>query len=136
MQAQALTRTRYFYSLNVIISHPIVYKEGPGYLSVCAISSRSSPPTHLRICNGQRSSELFCVHCTSSHDSRKTSKYIGGIHHHHHQWHYSPESGLVLPYGFRDRYITMWVISPTINLILVILNQPPETSSGKATTDI
>jgi hypothetical protein len=34
------------------------------------------------------------------------------------------------------RYITMWVISPTINLILVILIQPPETSSGEATTDI
>jgi hypothetical protein len=34
MQAHALTRTRYFYSLNVLISHPIVYKEGLGYLSV------------------------------------------------------------------------------------------------------
>jgi hypothetical protein len=33
-------------------------------------------------------------------------------------------------------YITMWVISPTINLILVILIQPPETSSGEATIDI
>jgi hypothetical protein len=34
------------------------------------------------------------------------------------------------------RYITMWVVSPTINLVLVILIQPPETSSGEATTDI
>jgi hypothetical protein len=34
---------------------------------------------------------------------------------HHHQWHYIPESGLGLPYGFCD-YITMWVISPTIDL--------------------
>jgi hypothetical protein len=47
MQAHALTRKRYFYSLNVIISHPIVYKEGLGYLSVCAIASRSSPPFHV-----------------------------------------------------------------------------------------
>jgi hypothetical protein len=46
MQAHALTRTRYLNSLNVIISHPIVYKEGLGYLSVCAIASRSSPPSH------------------------------------------------------------------------------------------
>jgi hypothetical protein len=30
------------------------------------------------------------------------------------------------------RYITMWVISPTINLVLVILIQPPETSSSEA----
>jgi hypothetical protein len=44
--------------------------------------------------------------------------------------------GLGLPYGFRDRYITMWVISLTINLVLVILIQPPETYSGEATTDI
>jgi hypothetical protein len=55
-------------------------------------------------------------------------------HHYHHQWRYSPESGLGLPYGFRNRKITMWVISSTINLILVILI--PETSSGEATTDI
>jgi hypothetical protein len=34
------------------------------------------------------------------------------------------------------RYVTMWVISPMINLILVILIQPPETSSGGATIDI
>jgi hypothetical protein len=40
-------------------------------------------------------------------------------------------------YGFRDSlYITMWVISPTINLFLVILIQPPETFSGEATIDI
>jgi hypothetical protein len=30
------------------------------------------------------------------------------------------------------RKITMWVTSPTINLILVILIRPPETSSGEA----
>jgi hypothetical protein len=63
MQAHALTSTRYFCSRNVIISHPIVYREGPGYLSVCAIASRSSPPTHVCICNGQRNLELFCVLC-------------------------------------------------------------------------
>jgi hypothetical protein len=33
------------------------------------------------------------------------------------------------------RYITMWVISPTINLVLVILIHLPETSSGEATID-
>jgi hypothetical protein len=63
MQAHALTRTRYFYNLNVIISHPIVYKEGLGYRSACAISSRSSPPSRVRICNGHPGSELCCVHC-------------------------------------------------------------------------
>jgi hypothetical protein len=57
-------------------------------------------------------------------------------HHHHNQWRYSPESGLGLPYRFRDRYITMWVISRTINLVLIILIQPPETYSGEATVDI
>jgi hypothetical protein len=46
MQAQALTRTRFLYILNVIISHPIVYKEGLGYLSVCDVLSPSPlPPT-------------------------------------------------------------------------------------------
>jgi hypothetical protein len=64
MQTHALTHTRYFYSLNVIISHPIVYKVGLGYLSVCAIASRSSPPSHVCICNGHPCSELCCVHCT------------------------------------------------------------------------
>jgi hypothetical protein len=39
MHAHALTHTRYFYNLNIIISHPIVYKEGLGFLSVCAIAS-------------------------------------------------------------------------------------------------
>jgi hypothetical protein len=42
------------------------------------------------------------------------------LSYYHHQWHYSPESVLGLPYGFSDD-ITMWVISPTIDLILVIL---------------
>jgi hypothetical protein len=55
--------------------------------------------------------------------------------HRHYQWHYSPESGLGLPYGFRDD-ITMWAISPTSDLVLVILIRPPETSSGEATIDI
>jgi hypothetical protein len=56
MQARTLTRTRCFYSLNVIISLPIVYKEGLGYLSVCAIASRSCPPTCVFVTvNGARS---------------------------------------------------------------------------------
>jgi hypothetical protein len=62
MHAHAVTRTRYFYSLNVIISHPIVYKEGLGCFSACAIASRSFPPSHVCLCNGQKSSKLFCVH--------------------------------------------------------------------------
>jgi hypothetical protein len=41
-----------------------------------------------------------------------------------------------LPGFVTVRYITMWVISPTINLVLVILIQLPETSSGETTTDI
>jgi hypothetical protein len=49
MQAQTLTRTRYFCSLNVIISHRIVFKEGLGCLSVCAIASRSSPSSLPRV---------------------------------------------------------------------------------------
>jgi hypothetical protein len=65
MLAHALTCTRYFCSLNVIISHLIVYKEGLGYLSACAIASRSSPPTHVFICNGHPGSDLCCVNlCT------------------------------------------------------------------------
>jgi hypothetical protein len=64
MQAHALTRMRYFCSLNVIISHLIVLREGLGYLSVCAIASRSSPLTHACICNGHAGSEICCGHCT------------------------------------------------------------------------
>jgi hypothetical protein len=75
MQAHALTRTRYFYSLNVIISHPIVYKEGLGYLSVCAIASRSYPPSHVCICNGHPNSESCCVHCTNIHTYTHTHIY-------------------------------------------------------------
>jgi hypothetical protein len=61
MQTHALTRTRYFYRVNVIISHPIVYKDVLGLFSVCAMDSRSSPPSHVCICNVDPSSELFCV---------------------------------------------------------------------------
>jgi hypothetical protein len=61
MQAHAVTRTRYFWSQrNNFTSNSL---QGLGYLSVCAIASRSSPLSHVYICNGQRSSELFCVHC-------------------------------------------------------------------------
>jgi hypothetical protein len=37
-------------------------RKGLGSLSLCAIVLRSSPPSHASICNGQRSSQLFCVH--------------------------------------------------------------------------
>jgi hypothetical protein len=33
-----------------------------GSLSLCAIVLRSFPPSHVSTCNGQRSSQLFCVH--------------------------------------------------------------------------
>jgi hypothetical protein len=46
MQAHALTRTRYFYSPNVIISHPIVHKEGLGYSPyVLSLHGLPLPPT-------------------------------------------------------------------------------------------
>jgi hypothetical protein len=46
MQAHAFTRTRCFYSLNVIFSHLIVYKEGLGYLSyVLSLRGLPLPPT-------------------------------------------------------------------------------------------
>jgi hypothetical protein len=63
MQAHALTRTRYFYSTNVIISHLKIHTEGLDYLSVCAIASRSSLPTHVCICNGHPGSDKCCGHC-------------------------------------------------------------------------
>jgi hypothetical protein len=37
-------------------------RKGLGSLSPCAIALRSSPPSHVSTCNGQRSSQLFCVH--------------------------------------------------------------------------
>jgi hypothetical protein len=64
MQAHALTCTRYFCSLNVIISHPIARKEGLGHFSACCVGRRSSPPYHLCVCNCHPSSELFCVRCS------------------------------------------------------------------------
>jgi hypothetical protein len=39
-------------------------RKGLGSLSSCAITLRSSPPSHVSTCNGQRSSQLFCVHYT------------------------------------------------------------------------
>jgi hypothetical protein len=63
LQAHAFTLTCYFYRLNVITSHLIVHKEGLGYLSVCAVASRSSPPSLVCICNGHPGSELWCARC-------------------------------------------------------------------------
>jgi hypothetical protein len=47
MQAHALTRTRYFYSLNIIISHPIVYKEG--YVHCISCTLRATPGLLIRL---------------------------------------------------------------------------------------
>jgi hypothetical protein len=41
-------------------------RKGLCSLSVCAIVLRSSPPSHVSTCNGQRSSQLFCVHYTGT----------------------------------------------------------------------
>jgi hypothetical protein len=58
-------------------------------------------------------------------------------HHHHHQWRYSLESGLGLPYGFRDSQVYYDVgYQPHDQPVLVSLIQPPETSNGEATIDI
>jgi hypothetical protein len=37
-------------------------RKGLGSLSPCDIALRSSPPSHVATCNGQGSSQLFCVH--------------------------------------------------------------------------
>jgi hypothetical protein len=62
MQAHVLTRTRYFYSLNA-----------------CAIASRSSPPSHVCIYNGQQSSALICVQLIQTHSDgvQPASEHIG-----------------------------------------------------------
>jgi hypothetical protein len=60
MQAHALTLICYLHSLNVIITHPIVYKEGLSYLGVCAISLQSPPPSHMYL---QWSSKLLIIQC-------------------------------------------------------------------------
>jgi hypothetical protein len=39
-------------------------RKGVCSLSLCAIVLRSSPPSHVSTCHGQRSSQLFCVHYT------------------------------------------------------------------------
>jgi hypothetical protein len=39
-------------------------RKGLGSLSLCAIILRSSSPSHASTCNGQRSSQLLCVHYT------------------------------------------------------------------------
>jgi hypothetical protein len=48
-----------------------------------------------------------------------------------------PESGLGLPYGLRDIWVYYDVgYQPHDQPVLVILFQPPETSSGETTIDI
>jgi hypothetical protein len=52
----------------------------------------------------------------------------------HHHWHFSPDRALAYPYEF-SWWLGMYdvgVISPTINLILVILIRPPETTVSKS----
>jgi hypothetical protein len=40
-------------------------RKGLGSVSLCAVVLRSSPPSHVSTCNGQRSSQLFFVHYNS-----------------------------------------------------------------------
>jgi hypothetical protein len=45
------------------VSHRII-QGNDCFLSLCAIVFRSPPASHASTCNGQRSSQLFCVHYT------------------------------------------------------------------------
>jgi hypothetical protein len=63
MQAHALTCTRYFFSLNIIILHPVEKKEGLSYLSICALILPPPPPPQY-ICNGRSGPELCYNHLT------------------------------------------------------------------------
>jgi hypothetical protein len=52
-------------TLNIILAAVRTWnltRKGLFSLSLCAIVLRSSPPSHVSTCNGQRSSQLFCVH--------------------------------------------------------------------------
>jgi hypothetical protein len=53
---------RYFCSLNLTVSHRIIQGKdcvlSPYVLSSCGLPL----PSHVSTCNGQRSSQLFCVH--------------------------------------------------------------------------
>jgi hypothetical protein len=60
VQTHALTRTRYIYNLNVIISHPIVQGRTGLSLSVCYRFAVF--PSLPRVFISHPSSELFCVH--------------------------------------------------------------------------
>jgi hypothetical protein len=55
---------RYFCSQNLNVFTSYSTRKGLGSLSSCAVALRSSPPSHVSTCNGQRSSQLFCVHYT------------------------------------------------------------------------
>jgi hypothetical protein len=79
----------------------------------------------------QKGSRLYGNCCTVVTNLKNMNSKNICQYHHHHQWHCSPELGLGLPYGFRDD-ITIWVLNPTIDLVLVILIRPPETSSSEA----
>jgi hypothetical protein len=47
-------------------------RKGLGSASLRAIVLRSSPPSHVSACNGQRSSQLFCIHYTGLRVSRRS----------------------------------------------------------------
>jgi hypothetical protein len=56
-------------------------RKGLGSLSSCDIALRSSPPSHMSTCNGQRSSQLFCVHYKKAGEEKgDTSISVVGAH--------------------------------------------------------
>lgn len=73
MQTHALTHTYNFYSLYVIISHPIVYTDGLGSLSICAITMQFSLSSHMYIHSSHPGPELCCVHRTWTQWKNSTS---------------------------------------------------------------
>jgi hypothetical protein len=66
-----------------------------GSFSLCAIVLRSSPPSNVSTCNGQRSSQLFCVHYTLYSGSRRDQRC---------KW----EAAWTVQYHIAIAYVTMW----------------------------
>jgi hypothetical protein len=55
----SLTRTRYFCSKNIIVSHPVVRNDGVGFLLAYAITAPSAPSSKLWICDGNEDSRSY-----------------------------------------------------------------------------
>jgi hypothetical protein len=72
LRIYSVTENIYYSQLSSVALQPAAWTCFTSYnttkgllsLSLCAIVFRSSPPSHVSTCNGQRSSQLFCVHYT------------------------------------------------------------------------